>query len=92
MSEREYTKKQYRVAPISGSSSITQNQNAFFIEDDLSNPNRKYSIATIVTAVPITPANSSSLTVGRAPSGTLPAILSTASIKNNPNERVDAVR
>jgi hypothetical protein len=52
-SDLEYTIKQYSAGP-SGGTAITQNQNAFFQEDDLSKPNRKYSIATTVVAAPNT--------------------------------------
>ena len=55
--------KQYRDGPSWGNS-ITQNQNTFFIADELSKPNKKYSIATIVIAAPRTPASRGSFNIG----------------------------
>lgn len=43
---------------------MTQNQNNFLNEEEVSNPKRKYSMATIVTAAPRTQVNATSLTRG----------------------------
>jgi hypothetical protein len=90
-SDREYTKKQYRGGP-SGGSSITQNQNTFLYGDELSKPNKKYSIATMVIAAPHTPSSTSSLKVGRTYSGISPARGMAINIKSNASERPAEMR
>jgi hypothetical protein len=63
--------KQYRAGPSSGKS-ITQNQRIFLIADELSKPNKKYSIATVVIAAPRTPAKRGSFNIGTKLSGIPP--------------------
>jgi hypothetical protein len=67
-SAREYTIKQYKGGPSNGTS-MKQNQNTFANADEVSNVNRKYSIATRVIAVPRTPRIRNSLRKGSSASG-----------------------
>jgi hypothetical protein len=64
--------------------SMAQNQNVFVNAEEVSNVNRKYSMATSVTAVPRTPRNRSRFNHGTSPLGIGPSIrLSDIKMRSN---------
>jgi hypothetical protein len=83
--------KQYRGGPIGGNSG-TQNQNTLFNADELSKPNKKYSIATIVIAAPRTLANKGSFKIGTRVSGIPPMNFIAAKKKKRAKDRLAATR
>ena len=83
--------KQYRGGPSGGNSS-TQNQNVFFKADELSKPNKKYSIATSVIAAPTTQTNRGSFKMGTRVSGIPPVTGTTIKKKKSTKDRLAAMR
>jgi hypothetical protein len=83
--------KQYRGGPSGGNNS-TQNQNTFLNADELSKPNKKYSIATIVVAAPRTQINRGSFKIGTRVSGIPPVARTHIKNKKSVKDRLAAMR
>jgi hypothetical protein len=69
-----------------------QNQIALFHAEEVSKPNKKYSIATTVVAAPTTPANKHNFAIGKSLGGITTPSFNTHKPKNNNRESTAAVR
>ena len=69
-----------------------QNQNIFLKADELSNPNKKYSIPTKVVAVPSTAAGRKSFRIGTKLCGIVPVRVTSTKSKNNIKDKLAARR